>query len=202
IIAGCEYSHIWLSGIPLRTLAIQIGVSYNIFTIPTEEKVRARRAEEKLGTYLKANERYIEGAKLFEKGEIQSAKSRFLETLTLVHHHPEAELYLNKISEIENEYARGKDLIEKKNFYAAIPHLERAAKFMNHAQKLLQTLRSDLAINIPTLESRGIQAYEKSDYATCIELMHKLQLIDPNNKTVAIYLPRAKKRFEGEKKLK
>lgn len=201
VTAGFEFSQIWLSDTPFRSITMQGGISYNIFYLPSEDKIRASRIEEKLTAYSKADVLYAEGVKYFKQGDVFDAKSKFTETISLNKNHIEAQSYLEKISSIEKEYRLGVDHLEKKNFLAAIPPLERAAKSMKLAQEELDKTRALLSPQIPDLEKQAVSAYEKNDYETCIELMTKVKLIDPKNKTASIYLPRAKQRLEATKKL-
>lgn len=200
--AGCDYSQIWLSDIPFRNLTVHGGITYNIFYLTAEDKIRARRAEEKLTAYSKADALYAEGVKYFEQGDAFAAKSRFAETISLKKNHPGAQSYLEKISDIEKDYRLGMEQLDKKNFFAAIPPLERSAKFIKEAQSELDKTRLSLTPQVPDLQKRGVQAYAMNDYESCIDLMTKVKLIDPRNKTASIYLHRAKQRLEATKKLK
>ncbi len=200
--AGCDYSQIWLSDIPFRSVSVHAGIAYNIFHLPTEDKIRANRVEEKLTEYSKADALYSEGIKYFEQGNVFSAKEKFIEAIRLNRKHLESQSYLEKISEIEKDYRLGMEQIEKKNFFAAIPPLERAAKSMKQAREELNKTRMLLAPQISDLTKRAVRAYEMNDYKTCIELMTKAKLIDPKNKSASIYLPRAKQRLEAKEKLK
>ncbi len=199
--AGCDYSQIWLSGIPFKRITLHAGIAYNIFHLPTQDKIKASRAEEKLAAYSKADALYAEGVKYFEQGDVFSAKDKFIETIHLNKNHLEAQSYLEKITEIEKDYRIGLEYIYKKNYFAAIPPLDRAAKSMNDARKELEKTRILLAPQLSDLEKRGIRAYEMNEYGTCIELMTKVKLIDPKNKTASMYLPRAKQRLAAKEKL-
>jgi tetratricopeptide (TPR) repeat protein len=200
--AGIHFSQVWLSGTPLRSIAFHAGLQYNMFHIPSSAKIRAERAEEKLSTYSRTQAVYTEGVAFFEKGDTFAAKERFSETIRLKNDHLEAREYLEKISAIEKDYRLGMEHLEKKNVFAAIPPLERAGKFMKAAQQELEKTRTALAPQVLELERKGIRAYEMSNYETCIELMMKVKLIDPQNKTAHIYLPRARQRLEAANKLK
>jgi tetratricopeptide (TPR) repeat protein len=200
--AGIRFSQVWLSGTPLQSFAFHAGMEYNVLHIPSTDKIRAERAEEKLGTYSRAHVAYAEGVALFEKGDTFAAKERFTETIRLKDDHLEAREYLEKISVIEKDYRLGMEHLEKKNAFAAIPPLERAGKFVKAAQQELEKTRTALAPQIPEFERKGIHAYEMSNYEACIELMMKVKLIDPQNKTAQIYLPRARQRLEAAKKFK
>lgn len=198
---GIEYSHIWLSNISFPRITIFGGISYNVLFLPTETKRRAQIAEGKIRAYLKADDAYKEGLLYFENREIYKAKEKFKEAIALNPKHAASHSFLERIAEIEADYQMGSELLEKKKFFAAILPLQRVAQHMNEAKQKLEVLRTTLAAKIPYFEKSGIEAYEKNDYASCIDFLTKLQLIDPENKTAAIYLPRAKKRLQGTKKL-
>ncbi|MGL4369649.1 MAG: hypothetical protein ACRCUT_08255, partial [Spirochaetota bacterium] len=86
--------------------------------------------------------------------------------------------------------------------YAAISILEKIAPLMADAEKTLVQVRISLAGEVASLEKEGIAAYERKDYKNCIVIMKKVSVIDPENRTAKIYLPRARKRAEALEKLK
>ncbi len=200
--AGISFSQIWLSGTPYRSFVFYGSAEYNVFHIVTEDKIRAERAEENLEKIAQAEASFTEGMAKYEKGELYAAKKLFTDAVRLKNTHSEAQAYLDRIDAIEKDYRLGIALLEKKDYFAAILPLERSAKSMKEAKEKLEKTRSALRGQIPDLTRGGIRAYESNDFATCIALMTKITLIDPKNKTAAIYLPRAKHRLEAMKKLK
>ncbi len=200
--AGVDYSGVWLSGEPMMSLSAFGGITYNIFHISSGERTRRSEVKETLERYSNIERYYAEGVKGFNEGELKSAKESFTRVLELKGDHIDARGYLERINESEGDYSRALEQIDKKNYYAAIPLLARAEKNMKDARRSLADLRAKLTPLVPDFERRGIQAYDRNNYDMCIDLMGKVQLIDPGNRTAQIYLPRAAKRREALEKLK
>ncbi len=100
------------------------------------------------------------------------------------------------------ELRRARELFAGKQPYNAIAALEPIADSLPEAADELAKMRASMKGDVPILEKQGMDAYEKSDYERCIFIMRRLKLIEPSNRTVGIYLPRAIKRYEALKKLK
>jgi len=186
----------------MRAFNTYAGLSYNIFHVSGAEDLRRRETREKIARYSAIESLYAGGVRDFNEGELARAKAGFKSILEMKADHMEARSYMEKIIETEDNYLRASELAEKKNYFAAIPFLARAEKHMKEARKDLADIRSRLAPLVPDMERRGVGAYDRNDYETCIDLMNKVQLIDPSNRTARIYLPRAIRRDEALKKLK
>lgn len=200
--AGADYSQVWLSGTPFRTLNTYAGISYNLLHVSSADDRLRKETQEKLSRYSQIDIHYSAGVKAFNEGELKSAKENFGRVLSLKNDHPDSRSYMDRIIEMENDYARASELLEKKNYYAAIPYLVKAESNMKEARSELADVRARLAPLVPDMERRGILAYDRNDYELCIDLMNKVKLIDPGNSKVRIYLPRASKRLEALKMLK
>lgn len=107
-----------------------------------------------------------------------------------------------KLMRARTDYQQGLALVRQGNPYEAIPLLDAAAPLLPEAQKELDRVRGELRRELPLLEQRGIEAYEGREYEKCIAIMKRIRLIDPENRTAALYLPRATKRFEALQRLK
>lgn len=145
---------------------------------------------------------YVEGIIFLNEGSLASAREQF----ALVEKNDPAYNDSRKlIDEIDNSTAafdEGKRLIAENKKIEAIPRLESASLRISEASKLIESLRSELIRDVPVLEKNGIAAYDLKDYPLCISIMRHLLIIDPNNKTAKVYLPRAEKRNEALRKLR
>ena len=186
-----------LSGKDFQTINLTAGVMYNHNLF-----LRNRTADETDSRELKAARLYAEALDFFNQGDCAKAREKFSGVLKLDTGHRGAAEHLKKIAAIEESYAKAGELISKKNYYEAIPHLENASGNMAAAKSELIRIRKILSAEIPGLEKQGIEAYEKNDFGACIGAMKKIQLIDPDNDSVKLYLPRAQKRHEALYRLK
>ena len=200
--AGVDYSQVWLSGEPFRSFNFFAGATYNVLHLSGRESASRIRERKMLAQYSSIETNYQQGVKEFNDGELLRARQNFKQILDIKSDHLEARSYMEKITGFESDYRRASELLENRNYYAAIPLLSRAEKNMKEARGTLTELRGKLAPLVPDFERRGIQYYDKNDYENCIDLMSKIQLIDPGNRTAGIYLPRAARRYEALKKLK
>ena len=145
---------------------------------------------------------YLRGMSETEKGDITAAENSFRETLTIKPDHEGAGKMIRDISAAKADYAEAKAMMGRKKYYDAIPLLEKSRYLMRDAERDLADTRIILSIEIPDLEHKGIAAYESREYDRCISLMRRLQLIDPENETVLLYLPRAQSRKKAIDRLK
>jgi tetratricopeptide (TPR) repeat protein len=146
---------------------------------------------------------YLSRAEIaIQKGNIDDARDYYNRILSLDRNHREAREQLNSIKTAEADFARAMKLIGNKRFYDALPLLDDAGKYMASAREEQVKTRKQLAGEVPALEKRGIELYEKGDYRGCIAVMKQLILIDPKNKVGLIYLPRALKRQEALERLR
>jgi tetratricopeptide (TPR) repeat protein len=196
--AGAEYSLHYLSGKPLHGLNFIGGVSYNFNPaerISTPEVIGGDRGEN-IELYL------ILGNRALQRGHVDEAKANFSKALALDRSNKEALEKLDAISSAETEFGQARKFIEDKQYFDALPLLESAGRYLISARKERERLRAELAGEIAVLEKRGILLYERGDYRGCISIMKNLLLVDPHNRTAAIYLPRAVKRQEALERLR
>ena len=105
--------------------------------------------------------------------------------------------------EIEDEgiYQTALQTIYTKGELQAIPLLEKIAHRYQPAQHQLISIRTKLKDKIPEWRKAGVLAYENLNYQLCIQLMKQILLVDPEEKTAKIYLPRAEMRLKALEKL-
>lgn len=194
---GVEYTLVYLSSRPLHGLNFIGGLSYNFN--PDEksgEKGSISDPAFRIEWHLSRAELAI------QKGDINEARDNYNKILEFDKTHREAREQLDSIKKAEADYARAMELIGDKHFYEALPLLDDAGRYMASAREEQVKIRKQLAGEIPALEKKGIELYERGDYRGCITFMKQLLLIDPKNKVGMIYLPRALKRQEALERLR
>lgn len=135
-------------------------------------------------------------------GDIEKAELLFKRVLEISPFHNESKEMLKKIQLSKESYQIASELIKENRYFDAIVHLEKSIPYVKRANAELNLARAKLLGEIPTLERRGIEEYEKKEYDRCIAIMNRIKTIDPNNATAAMYLPRAVRRKEAIERLK
>jgi hypothetical protein len=107
---------------------------------------------------------------------------------------------LSRIEDHEKNYRRAVTNIEAGRKFEALPYLESALP-MTEAADQINKLKTELLPRVPALEQAGIKAYNEMNYDQCIYYMNSIKSIDPYNKTVRLYLPRAEQRKRAQQKL-
>lgn len=196
---GAEYTLHYLSDRPLHALNFIGGIYYNFN--PSE---RFAAPEKAVDTASQVAWFQTMGDQALQKGDVREAKANYSRILAIDPNNGEAREKLNGIMSAESDYSKAKGLIEEKQYYDALPLLERAGKYLPSARQDQERVRKILAESgeIALLEQKGIELYEKGDYRGCIAVMRRLLLIDPGNRTGLIYLPRAIKRQEALDRLR
>ncbi len=201
---GVEYSNIALSVKHLKELSFTAAATIRIpffSTAPSGEEMGTHKTG-KLFLKDHAEEHFRLGLEMVKKGDADSAEEAFRKTLTVKPDHTGATRMLQEISSAKAGHAKARTLLKAKNYYNAIPHLEKAAAFIGAAGTDLAETRSLLSGELPGLIRRGIRAYEERNYDKCITLMKKVQIVDPENETAKLYLPRAQSRKKAIDRLK
>jgi len=105
--------------------------------------------------------------------------------------------------EIQDEgiYQTALQTIHTKGELQAIPLLDKIAQRYQPAQQQLISIRNKLKDKIPEWRKAGVQAYENQNYQLCIQLMKQILLVDREEETAKIYLPRAEMRLQALEKL-
>ncbi|TFH43212.1 MAG: tetratricopeptide repeat protein [Chrysiogenales bacterium] len=194
--AGADYSLEYLSGKPLHGLQFIGGVAYNF----NADLSREGGTVEDSG--LRADRFAAKGAKALAEGRVEVAKEYYRRALELDPKHSKAGDGLRAIVKAEADFARAMKLSEGKRYYEALAILEGTEGIIPQSVTELKRIRGFLAGEIPVLERKGIDLYETGDYRGCIATMRRLLVLDPDNKTGSIYLPRAQKRQEALERLR
>jgi hypothetical protein len=197
--AGVEYLYTYISGKPFQCLNYYAAVSYNFGYLMQPGGGDAGSDARRL---VRIERLYREGSESLEGGDVTTAGEKLAEVLSLDPGHAGARKMSELIAGKEETLRGANELIEQKQYYRAIPMLEEAGSLLPGARTRLEEVRSLLAPEVPAMEKEGIGAYEKKEYDRCINLMQRIRLIDPANRVVPIYLPRAQRRREALQLLK
>lgn len=193
------YSQVWLSGESLLNNSFNIGVSYTLAAgEPGEYREEARK--EMRSSLDRARENYLKGMEELENRNAGKAKEYFQVALTLNPELNEASVKLEEIKEAESAYEEAVKLLARDRYYTAIPYLIHGSAYMENAKVKLEKTRKMLKGRIDELERIGIQAFNKRNYETCISIMQKILLIDPENQVARVYLSRARKHLRTMEK--
>ncbi len=131
-----------------------------------------------------------------------AAKDSLRKVLSLDSGHVEAKEGLKRIEDAEKYYERALGLAAKNQHYDAIMLFEQSSPVIIESERELARIRGLLARELPSLERSGVALYEKNEYRQCIAVMRKILLVDPENRTAKIYLPRAERRLQAIERLK
>jgi hypothetical protein len=174
----------------LNYTSISLGIGYR-FTAPAEiENVNAKKIK-----ILHKDAEIARNAKDWIKLQELVTKILALD--------PRDDQALQYQLEIQDEgiYQTALQTMNTKGELQAIPLLEKIAPRYQPAQQQLISIRNKLKDKIPGWRKAGIQAYENLNYQLCIQLMKQILLVDPEDNTAKIYLPRAEKRLQALEKL-
>ena len=194
--ADFSYRIHYLSGKPFHECSFTGGVGYNFNPDERSRDDASHVPATKAAWHLAAAE------KAMKEGDIDKAKEEYRKALSIEPSNDEARIRLDVIEKAESDFAHSRSLLNDKHFFEAIPLLEGAAGLLPDARRELASVRTRLSGEIPLLEKKGVELYEKGEYATCVDTLRRLLLIDPNNRTAQIYLPRAQKRIEAMERLR
>ncbi len=178
-----------ISGELFRPITINAGLTFNNNDL-TKDLSRESEAEIKFEVYQKAQT-------AFRSRNFEEAKKLFNEVYSMDSEYPGLDYNLQRIREIESDKRQADSFISQKNYIRAIPHLQFCAPYIKECESDLAKYRSDLASGIRAWERDGIRHYEAARYRECINIMERILLVDPGNRTANIYLPRAIRRQQA-----
>ncbi len=181
-----EYKITEISGEIFSPLSIKAGLTFN-----NNDSIRDMNKESE--TEIKF-QLFQQAQHNFRNKNFDEAKKLFNQVYAMDNQYPGINYNLRRIKEIEADKAEADNYIKQKSYIQAIPHLQFCAPYIKECETDLAKYRKELLANITTLERNGIRQYETGKYRDCINTMEKILLIDPGNRTAAVYLPRALKR--------
>ena len=149
-----------------------------------------------------ASEEYAEALKYYEKGQGPRAMKVFNRIYRKYGDYRKTGNYIHRIEKSEHDYIRAEEYLQRKNFYSAIPLLEKIAEHLPEAKLKLAETRLMLMPDKKRLEKKAKELYYAEKYERCIMILNKVKLIDPSSQVVSLYLPRARKRYQSYEKFK
>lgn len=138
----------------------------------------------------------------FKNRNYQDARKIFEKILSLNNSHEASKNQLDIIKSFYKQYDQGLALIQKKEFFAAIPLLEKSGFYLAEAMVKLAEIRRELKKNNPGLLAAGIAAYEIKECEKSMNLLEKVLLMAPANNRAIIYFQKAVRCFKAMQKLK
>jgi len=184
---GLEYSACPLSKKILGSLQTTIGVTFNYHAYKNPEDHDYSINKTHNAAYNKAMELY--DSKKLEEAEklLRTIDPDFKDT----------KKYLYNIQEIKHIYSEALTEGRQKKYLTALALLEKITAKYDRAHETAGKYRKFMKHRVPRWEKHATKAYEIQDYATCISILQKIILIDPQNNTAKIYLSRARKRQQA-----
>ncbi len=192
--AGFDYDLLYLSGKPFHGFQLYGGVSYNFN--PNVRHAGVEPLEERVERL------HSLGTRELDKRNMENAEDFLRQAVKLDPDHRESRKKLDLIEETRADFNRAEELMKRGRNYGALNIYLKVSKYTARADSTIAEARSRLAGEIPFLEKRGVQLYEQKQYLQCLRVMERLLVIDPDNSTARIYLPRAKNRYEALQKLR
>ncbi len=181
-----DYKISEISGKTFTPVSIKAGLTFNNIDLNRDIN-RESETEIKFELFQKAQNE-------FRNKNFYEAKKLFIEVYEMDNEYPGIDYNLKRIKEIEADKTQADNHIKEKNYVRAITHLQFCAPYIKDCESNLTKYRKELSASISVWEQDGIRHYEAGRYKDCINLMEKILLVDPNNKTAEIYLPRATRR--------
>jgi hypothetical protein len=191
---GIKYSINELSGKAFQYVTYFGGISYS-YNFVTREKAERNIKQIEIDEY------YESGLKHFKIGDGLKAKEYFNKVISKDSHYKDVENYLKIIKINEENFDKAVKLILENKPFEALPLLVESEKYLIEAFEKLRKIRLLLLKEENDLVKKGIDSYNKDDYESCIFFMKRVQLINPGNESVNLYLPRAIKRYDALKKI-
>jgi len=108
---------------------------------------------------------------------------------------------IKKITHVKNIYKQANQLYAKKEYLNSLK-LYNKISFFYPAQKKISLAKEKLFHYIKLWERQGKSFYQQKQYTKCMIFMQNILLVDKNNSTAKIYLPRAEKRKKALEKLR
>jgi hypothetical protein len=191
---GMKYAASELSGKTFSSINYFAGAFYSYDFFPREKA-------ERTAMLVEIDEYYESGLSYFKQGDGISAKKYFAKVMKNDNNYKDVKNYNEIISSNEGKYSKAVKLISENNLYDALPLLIDSEKYLINAREKLKDTRLLLSKEEKSLVDLGVEAYNHNDYEKCIFYMKRVQLINPDNESAGIYLPRALQRYNALQKI-
>lgn len=192
--AASEYKMFELSGEIFQEIIYGVSLAYNFKFYDEKEITSIRNA-------IEYDSLYDKGIEYYKKGDGQRAKINFQKISEDDKSFRDVNNYLEIIKNNEDKYNTALKLIKEKKLSEAMPILIETEKYFIEAKESLAEIRKFLMKEIKGLEEKAVKAYDGKEYIECINILNKLQMIDPENETYKLYYSKAIKRYKAIKLL-
>ncbi len=189
-----EYKVFELSKSAFHDFKYGLAVGYNLKFYDEEEITAIRSA-------LEYDALYDEGIDLFNKGDGKRARVNFRKIAKFDRNFRDINNYLEILKNNEEKFNKALGLINEHRLEEAIPILIETGKYFIEARDKLAEVRSMLMAEIKNIENKAVKAYDNKEYSECLNILNRLQMIDPENETYKLYYPKAVKRYKAIKLL-
>jgi len=143
-------------------------------------------------------ERLVEGIALFNARRTADSAEVFR---SIRRNSPEAQRYLDRIAELDRQYNEAVLLEQARREIDALGIYDRLSASMVAAEVAASRVRTALASQRESLAREGVAAYERGEYRKAVDLLYRLSVIAPGDRTAQVYLPRARRKAEAIEKL-
>ncbi len=188
-----EYSLFELSKERFQDIKYGLGVAYN-FRIYDEDNIT------KLEKTLEYERLYDDAIDLFKAGDGRRARDIFEKIIEYDSDFKDVDNYLEIIHNNEDKYEQALELVDDGKLYDAVTILAETEKYFIEARDKLRKVRLILLKEVRNHESQAIMAYDNKEYRKCILILQKIQSVDPENKVVEVYFPKAVQRYNAIKR--
>lgn len=147
-----------------------------------------------------ADKIYIEGKQLYENKSYEAADAKFAEALTIDGKHERSLKYRSRIK-AQSTAEKARSLKAAGDLWTALAVMTQAAHELPELAGELREMRLSLESNAAKLVKEGVAAYDEKRYADCETAMERVLLVNPDDETAKIYLPRARSRRKAMERL-
>jgi len=183
---GVEYCEHDLSDKTFRSVQMVCGVGYRFRSGVTVNVSRKGVQRDK-----EIEPLYNKGVKAFSSRDAFAAEVYFRKVLNIRNTYKDTTRYVERIELIRNIYNKALAAEDKGLSFIALEKYDEIDHTLIDADVKLTELRKKLAYRVPSMEKKGVTAYQKGNYSACISEMKKVLLISPGSRKAGLYLKRA-----------
>ena len=184
-----------LSGKNYRDITCFAGVSWS-FGFVRERNI------EKITGKIEMERLYESGTASLKEGDGTAAMGYFRQVYLRDSDYGDVRRYMNIIEDSRKKHAEALELIEKKDLFGALSLLAEVQGTLLEAKEKAGELRKELLVLEAEYERKGIDAFNGNEMGKAIFYFKRIVLVNPDNESAKLYLPRAEKRYRAMKKMR
>lgn len=146
-------------------------------------------------------ENYTQGVDLFNQGKLESARDKFIIVKEEQPGFRNTDQYLARIEYYRNMFERAQLAYRAGEYLKALSLYRKLTDYYPESSKRIIQIKGILSQRIGNWESQAIRLYNQKNYRQAIVILKNIEVVEPGNRTVKLYLPRAEKRLEAINKL-